>query len=441
MTPLNVTDIVNKISIFLNKRLATLARETGFVRRKSKLKPRAFVETLIVSCLNENTTYEAQCNILKQKSVKITKQGLAGRINNKTCFLLSALLDEALVLFQSECNNMFELLHPFNGLKMHDSSGIELPSRLNSFFKGHGGGASQSSLKLQVLFDDTSSSIDGLWVTDGRRNDQSFTHHLDSIQVGALYLQDLGYFNVSSFRKIVEGGAYFLSRYLPQTLLYSMTGEELELLSLLRSAKGQYFEQEVLLGKKEKLPVRLIAERLDEAKKEKRHKNIYKSHKKGKPSKLILELAGWSIYITNIPTALLVKEHMHTVYTLRWQIELFFKLCKQYAMLDKIRGTTLPRVLCELYTKLIVIILFLHLCSPIRWLNNREVSFPKAYQLFKTSAPLLLSALSSAYLLKKYIISLVDDFLAFALKDKKTNKKASSYQQIKLLAQPGEAIS
>ena len=63
-------------------------------------------------------------------------------------------------------------------ISIQDSSGVELPSSLAPFFKGHGGGASDSSLKLQAMYDELNSSIDRLSITNGRRNDQSFTEHL-----------------------------------------------------------------------------------------------------------------------------------------------------------------------------------------------------------------------------------------------------------------------
>lgn len=428
-----VSNISKKITSFFTKRVPVLGRETRFTQRKSKLTSNAFVETLLVSCLNEDTSYEAQCDLLKLKKIMITKQGLASRTNDKALRLLGFLLDEALVEFQSQNTEVFELLKPFNGVKIQDSSGIELPSKLSSFFNGYGGGASSASLKLQILYDDMSSSIDKLFVTDGTRNDQGFTHHLDSIQAGALYLQDLGYFCIQSFKKIMEGNAFFLSRYLPQTLLYHPDGAPIELLELLRATPEQYYEADILLGKRQRLTVRLVAQRLDETQKEKRLKNIHNTYKKKQPSQLVLELAGWSIYITNIPKEMLPKETIHSVYILRWQIELFFKLVKSYVKIDEISGTTPCRVLCELYAKLIVIILFLRLASTCRWLNNRELSLPKAYKRFKTSALLLLPALASPYRLKKFISSLHLQF-SHALKDKKTPKKISSYQQIELLA-------
>jgi len=436
MPSATVSNPFKKITSFFAKKVSSLSKSTGFNQRSSKLSGRAFVEVLLGSCLNEDTRYEAQCSLLRQKKISITKQGLSQRMNAKALQLLCILLDEALVEFKSERPQVFELLAPFSGVKIQDSTGIELPSKLRSLFKGHGGDASNSSLKLQVLYDDINCSIDKLFVTDGIRNDQSFRQHLDTVQAGALYLQDLGYFRIQSFKEIADAGAYFLSRYLPQTKLYDMDGKTIDLLKLLRDTRSSYYEANVLLGKNQRLPIRLVAQRLDDMQKTKRLKNIHKSYKKMQPSRLILELAGWSIYVTNIPETILSKQNIHNLYVMRWQIELFFKLIKSHAKLNDIRGKTTYRILCELYAKLIVIIIFLHIAAPWRWLdNNRELSLTKAYLLFKASALPFLQTLASPYRLKNFLSFLGQQFLSCALKDKATSKKISSYQKIQLLGQ------
>lgn len=430
MQAINISTLSKKIISFFSKRVSSLGRETKFSQRESKLNTRAFVETLLMSCLNEKTHYEAQCSLLQQKNIRITKQGLACRMNDKAVRMMGFLLDESLTTFKSESGKTFDLLKPFTSVKIQDSSGIELPSNMRSFFKGHGGDASSASLKMQVLYDDLNSSIDKLYVTDGTHNDQGFTAHLDSIHESALYIQDLGYFSLQSFKRIMDGKGYFLSRYLPQTHLYSMDGTEIDLLKLLRETSTTYYQTQILVGKNQRLPVRLVIQRLEDAQKNQRLKNIRKSYKKKHPSQLILELAGWSIYITNIPESLISEKALHALYVSRWQIELFFKLIKSHAQLDAIRGKNRGRILCELYAKLIVIILFLHIASPCRWLNGRELSLNKAYQLFQFLAFPLFHALRSIYRLKQLLSSLLLQFASCALKDKQTPKKSSSYQKI-----------
>ena len=429
MQDVTISNLTKKISGFFNNSLHELSIKTKFVQRQSKLTASGFIESLLTCCISGNVTYEEQCRLLNKRKIKISKQGLHQRFNKNTVDFISALMGEAMKQFKSDEEQVFERLKPFSGIKIQDSSGIELPSSLAAFFRGHEGGASNASLKLQVLYDELNSSIDRLSITDGKRNDQSFTEHLSTIQPKALYLQDLGYFKVASFKKIHDEKAYFLSRYLPQTLLFDEKKEPFDLLNTLRNT-GEWFEKKLYLGKEKKLMVRVVAQRLDEETHQKRLKNIYKSYRRKTPSALILELAGWSIYVTNIPSELLSKEQLHYIYVLRWQIELLFKLCKGHIQVDKIKGKNPGRVLCEIYAKIMVLILFLQLVAPFRWSDNREFSLPKAYNQFQKSAQEFFKAITSPYRIKQYLVSLISDFYFFARKDKKTIKKVSSHQKL-----------
>jgi hypothetical protein len=439
MQELNVSKIVARITDFFGKTTTKLGRETKFVERDSKLTASLFVEALISASLSgTQVSNEEMCRFLKHKKTDITKQGLNKRFNKESADFIKELFNEALKQFTVEQHQVFEVLKPFSGVKILDSSGIELPSSLKELYKGYGGGASEAALKLQVLLDDTAGRIEHCAITSATKNDQSYTDHLSILKKDALYLQDLGYFRMDSFIAIQEAQAYFLSRYLPQTLLFTEEGIPFDLLNELRHTP-EWLEASLLIGKKKKMPVRFIAQRVSDEIRDKRLKAIRKSYRRNQPSQLILELAAWSIYITNVPTALLGKEQIHFVYTLRWQIELFFKLCKHYAGIETINAKNPYRILCDLYARLITLVMFLHLCAPVRWQNERELSFPKAYKQLQASAAYFLNALKSPYRLTQFITQLLDDFSLFALKDKQSKKKQSSYQTINCLV-TGDSI-
>jgi Transposase DDE domain len=320
MQAYNVTKIAQTVTGFFKGSANKIGYETQFVQRKSPLTATVFAESFVFSCLSDKkVSFEDICGFIRAQGVSITKQGLKKRINEKTVLFFQRLFDRALTHFQVEQTSVFELLKPFSSVKIQDSSGIELPSCLKHIYKGYGGGASESALKLQVLLDGIKGNIEQLNVTAATQNDQSYQGHLSAIKKAALYLQDLGYFCIQSFITIAKNEAYFLSRYLPQTRLFDEQGNPFDLLDHLRQTQT-WIDRTVLLGKEQKFPVRFIAQRLDEETKQKRLANIYKSYRRRKPSELILELAGWSIYITNVPDSLLTKEQVHFVYVLRWQI-------------------------------------------------------------------------------------------------------------------------
>lgn len=187
------------------------------------------------------------------------------------------------------------------------------------------------------------------------------------------------------------------------------------------------------LGEKERIPVRLIAFRLSDDIVEKRIRKIRRSiQKQGKtPSKEVIQFARWSFYITNIPENILSIEQVHLIYTVRWQIELFFKLCKSEIGIDKVNGRSANRIICEIYAKLIWATQFLFFCFPVRWAVGWEISFEKAYKIFKKRSFDFFIAITSRYRLILFMGKFISDIQEFALKDKYRQKRCSTYQKLK----------
>ena len=273
-------------------------------------------------------------------------------------------------------------------------------------------------------------------ITEARKNDQSFEEHLNQVKEKGLYLQDLGYFKLKSFETLHKKGAYFISRYLTATQIFDENDQQINLLEELQKA-GTFYAKELNIGKDSKLAVRLVAYRLSDVDAEKRIRRLKETMKKrgytSKPESI--ELAKWSICITNVPNKSLTDEQIYLVYSLRWQIELFFKLCKSEAGIDKISGKTKDRVLCEIYAKLICVMILFYLCSPVRWQQNRELSYTKAYNQIREQALSFFKALDSPYRMIKFLKELFSDLKDFALKDKHREKRPSTYQKLMVSAE------
>jgi hypothetical protein len=67
-------------------------------------------------------------------------------------------------------------------------------------------------------------------------------------------------------------------------------------------------------------------------------------------------MAQWTIVLTNVPASMLTIEQAFALLRARWQIELLFKLWKQEGLLDQWNGTKPWRVLCEVYAKLLAMV-------------------------------------------------------------------------------------
>jgi hypothetical protein len=428
----NISKICSAVMNFFNKTVVEVDKTVKFVKRKSKLGASLFAEVLIAGCLSDPTiSLERLCRLIKERGVKITKQGLYKRFNAEATLLMENLFRESLKKFKTEKKDVLELLKPFSSVKILDSTGVELPSYLKNVFKGYGGSASEAGLKLQVLFDYAEGQVNAVTITEGCRSDQGFDGYLNGIEKGSLYLQDLGYFKLRFFEQSRDKKAYFVSRYSFPTTILNEENESIDLLKELRKADS-FFAKKVWLGKKERIEVRLIAFRLTDEQAEKRVRKIKeKAQKRGKSStQETLELAKWSIYITNVPEDVLNDEQIHLVYSLRWQIELLFKLCKSEAGIDKVSGKKYDRILCELYAKLICVVTLLYLCFPIRWQENQELSLYKAYKALKLRAGDFFKSLVSSYRLIGFIKMFLSDLTDFSLKDKYRKKRRLAYQKV-----------
>ena len=428
-----LTNISNNVIRFFNKSINTAAHSVGFNQRKSKLSAKNFCHILIASCLEGSApSLEDMCRLAKEKRIRITKQGLQQRFTSKATSLMHKLFIEGLQKFKTESHGVFNLLTHFTSVGIIDSTNIALPSSLKNTFKGWGGTASEAGLKLQTYFDYIHGQIKQIDITPANVNDQSFDAYLNQVKQGSLHLQDLGYFKKGSFEKINCKGAYFISRFFQKTTIFTAKNTPISLVKELKKCKSDRYCKEVSFKIESNLMMRLIAYRLPDEEVEKRIRKIKRNAatKRRAVSQETLELSKWSIFITNIPINILNNEQVYTIYALRWQIELFFKLCKSDAGIDKIRAKNVDRILCEIYGKLIGITIHLFLSSQLRWNKTTELSFQKAYKQLKRRALDFFRALASRYRLLKFLKLLIDDLKNFAYKDRYHKKRRLTCQKV-----------
>jgi hypothetical protein len=230
----------------------------------------------------------------------------------------------------------------------------------------------------------------------------------------------------------VERQAYFVSRFLSTTQIFQVrSGKEIDLVHWLKTSHNRV-ERRILLGKKHRIEVRLIAQRVPDEVARKRKRQMRKTAKKKgyTPSKLSLVLAEWTIYITNIPQEVATADQIGLIYRLRWQIELLFKLWKSEMQIDRIAGKIAGRVLCEIYAKLIGIILLLYFTMPLHWQETQELSYRKAIKDFRERTLEFFKALTSCAQLKKFLRSVRSIWKRFSLKSSYRRTKKTAFQRI-----------
>jgi hypothetical protein len=76
-----------------------------------------------------------------------------------------------------------------------------------------------------------------------------------------------------------------------------------------------------------------------------------------KKSEKTMSLLGLNIFMTNIAEEILTAEEISEIYSLRWQIELMFKIWKSIFHIQNVKPVKIERFQCQLYGKLILLLL------------------------------------------------------------------------------------
>ena len=114
------------------------------------------------------------CDILAQinPNANMTPQGLAERINSEQAVdYLKNVLESSIKknLESIKDNDLIELFASFKRVFLEDSTQCELNKKLADDFKGSGGSASKSSLKINLIYELIQDVIQDIHVTDSIR--------------------------------------------------------------------------------------------------------------------------------------------------------------------------------------------------------------------------------------------------------------------------------
>ena len=255
-----------------------------------------------------------------------------------------------------------------------------------SIFKGAGGSAGKSSLKIDFQMDiqGTACHMD---IRPGTSSDNA--QAVKNPKRGALYIRDLGYFNIPFFGLIIEAGAYFLSRLKSRTGIYSDSRGETAF-DLSKMAQKMSVQETlhipVFVGQRkfvpvflilQKLPPEIIALKVEKAKKD-HHRRMTKM------TKANLEWCEFNSYVTNIPIDWFNALTIIQIYRIRWQIEIMFKVWKSIFNFREAGKINANRALCMLYGRLIWILLqmkvFRAFKKNIYGVSQKEVSELAAFK-------------------------------------------------------------
>lgn len=356
----------------------SMARATRFVQRStSKLQGYEFAQSMMIP----NAFLEAETlNSLAVRMQKInplcnlSASALAQRINTKEAesFMKSCFGNILKNVINEELTDLSDLpsLSKFNRVLIEDSTQAELNEQLAPHFKGSGGVASKASVKIDYIFDYLSENFVDIAFFSGNTADQKLASRIISIlEKDDLVIRDLGYYALERLKEIEQKGAYYISRFKSDVVVYGSkeTSEPLNLAEFLdKNISRGIIDIEIFIGK-EKHPVRLVACLMNEQAINKRRREANRASKRRgtQISQKKSSLLKYGIFITNIPMEIFSSNMIMAVYRARWRVELIFKQWKSCLKLHVFKGYNKERFHCFLYGRLIMILLLGAIYPPL----------------------------------------------------------------------------
>lgn len=278
-------------------------------------------------------------------------------------------------------------------------------------------------MRVQLRLDYRNGEVQGPWVQAARQSEKRgpATAQQMPLPKGALYVTDAGVQSLSGLRTLDEQGVYWLTGATLRAKLLDQQGRVWDLASLLAHRGCDRIDEPVRVGLREQVACRLIAIKKPTAAKEKpqgqavqrkgsrhdvqvgRKKARQRKVKRLKPvPKSRTLVRDWVILLSNLPAEWLSAEEARELMRARWQMELLWKLWKQHGQLDIWRSEKPMRILCEVFAKLIGLIIQ-HWLTIVGCWDDPHRSLVKAAHLVRTIAPALLLVMQESLTLEKLL--------------------------------------
>jgi hypothetical protein len=380
---------------FTDDVLEQLARETKFVQRESKINGQNFFDIIVFNNeqLKQQSLNDLAIDLTERYGIKITKQSLHDRFNERALAFLQHAL-ERLLNQQLDVAPLLATATAFERILIKDSICFQIDESLAASYPGSGGSGSAAAVRIQFEYDLLNGHINDLSVQ--AFNDQDAIDSMETLELtqqGDLIIRDLAYMNLGVIKRLIDKGAFLLCRLQYNVNVYEMKDHSYEVLDFvkLRNFMQQnnlaVIEKEVYLGSAQRLKLRLIIHLLpDDVLAQRLRKAQRNNNKKGRSqlSKKYKARAALNMFITNATEHQIPLTTVGSFYRLRWQIELMFKIWKSLCHIDKVKQVKKERLECYIYAKLIGIVLSWQIIWTVAKFtlakDNKALSYYKAFK-------------------------------------------------------------
>jgi Transposase DDE domain len=378
---------------FLVQRPKELERSSGFVQRSTaRLDGPGFVQMCVLGWLHTASASYSQLNhVLASLGIQVRNQAIEERFGPASSRLMRQVLEEAAgQLVEGPALELALFEHFPGGVYLQDGTVVSLPNELSTEWRGSGGaaGTNASGVRIQARWEMRGGGLHGLWVQEARSSERcgpamELPYPPDSLQI-----VDTAYLSYADMRAASQSQRFWITGVKADMRFRDGQGCWWNLTEWVASqpAEAQVVDVWVQAGKEDQVPVRLIALRLPQEVVRRRQQRARREverrpHSKGiqrcgrrpkrgrgphprqrarkrhKVSARRQRLREWLLVLTNVEDSRLDGRQVVALMRLRWQLELFWKLCKQDGKIDTWRSGKPQRILSELYAKLLGVLL------------------------------------------------------------------------------------
>jgi len=367
-----------------DEKIRSIAFETGFCKRNSgKIDAPDFLVYMCAESLTGTVSHNDMASkIHEETGTDASRQAYWERTDGECVAFFQAVL-EHVMLTKVDASTVEPLKQcgKYKRILLQDSTVIQLPLKLFEIFSGvKNASATKCHARIQGIYDLLAGKFIKFSIDPYSANDISVASDIP-VEAGDLVLRDRGYFKVDVVGELKGKGADSISRYKHGTTLYHPeTKEKIGLLDLL-TLRGSV-DMEVLAGSDMNLKVRLLAMPVDEETANLRRMKAKKEMKGHAPTKELLDLMSWTIYVVTIKDKSITIKEVFRLYKLRWRIENIIKTWKSEFSFDKTHNVSEHQLRTLLTARLIMITKCYHdvyvpACEIISKRYEKQVSLMK----------------------------------------------------------------
>ena len=346
--------------LFTETEILQLAKELKFTKRTPR---KIGILPLLASLCAECLQVSPSCNDLAAQIQTLagtapSRQAVSLRLNQPLENLLQRLLEK--VIEDKTVGGLALAAQPTSAFRhysrvlVQDSTIIQLPGHLFEDFSGVANAhTAVCNARIQAVYNLLDHRLLTVSIDPYSKNDQAAAPELH-LQRGDLVLRDRGYLIGEELQRHQAAGADCIYRHRTGTVyLDPQTGQPINLLALLQH-QGR-LDLEVLLNDEARTRVRLVSAPVDVETANRRRQKAKKETHGHCPSKAVLALMDWTIFITTIPATRASFEEILAIYGLRWRIEIIFKGWKSHLKFPLLHRVSKQQLAILLKTRLLLI--------------------------------------------------------------------------------------